>query len=141
MTVLVLCAFGSGAAAQTVYKCTSDGKVSYGERPCAAGTTAVVPSPTPGDPAAAAARLARQKAVLEEVDKQEQVRLVRLEKEMRERLKMQRADAAARKKCEHLRLKQRWAREDQARTGGQAGQVLSLKARRQAEALAVECPG
>nr|WP_229508040.1 DUF4124 domain-containing protein [Massilia sp. Dwa41.01b] len=95
MTVLVLCAFGSGAAAQTVYKCTSDGKVSYGERPCAAGTTAVVPSPTPGDPAAAAARLARQKAVLEEVDKQEQVRLVRLEKEMRERLKMQRADAAA----------------------------------------------
>ncbi|KQQ97569.1 hypothetical protein ASF77_06465 [Massilia sp. Leaf139] len=140
MTMLALCALVQSAAAQTVYKCTVDGKVSYREQPCAEGKTTplTVPPPPPGADKAAAASLARNKARLAAVEKERSAAAAR---EEREGERAARAEATARSKCDRLRLQQKWAQEDVARAGREATEAQQIKARRQAEALAVQCPG
>jgi hypothetical protein len=137
LAVFGLCALVQVAAAQPVYKCTVDGKVSYGEHPCAHGKTtelAVPPAPS-GEEAAAA--LERDKARLATLQKE---RTTVEAREDRERARLARAAEATRQKCERLRLQARWAEEDAARAGKAAAASARLKARRQAEALAVQCP-
>ena len=51
-----------------------------------------------------------------------------------------RAALALRKRCDKLRLQARWADEDLARSTDAAKAITRIKARRQAETLAVECP-
>jgi hypothetical protein len=138
-TILVLgmCALVQAAGAQTIYKCTTDGKVSYGEQPCTAGKTmqlAVPPAPS-GEQAAAA--LERDKARLAALQKE---RAAVNAREERDRERSARGAAATRQKCERLRLQVKWADEDAARAGKEAATAARLKARRQAEALAVQCP-
>jgi hypothetical protein len=137
MLVLGMCALVQAAGAQTIYKCTTDGKVSYGEHPCAAGkaTELAVPPAPSGEQAAAA--LARDKARLAALQKE---RAVVNTREERERERSARAAAATRQKCDRLRLQVKWADEDAARAGKEAAAATRLKARRQAEALAVQCP-
>ena len=137
LAVLSLCALAQAAAAQPVYKCTVGGKVSYGDHPCAQGKTtelAVPPAPS-GDEAAAA--LERDKARLAALQKQRSTLEAR---EERERARSARAAEATRQKCERLRLQVKWAGEDAARAAKAAAPGARLKARRQAEALAVQCP-
>jgi hypothetical protein len=137
MTALLLCALAPGAGAQTIYKCTVGGKVSYGEQPCADGkgnTLAVPPAP---DADAAAAQLKHDKARLAAFQKERAARETREEKEHE---RAARAAAATRQKCERLRLQGKWADEDAARAGKATAAAARLKARRQAEALAVQCP-
>jgi len=132
-----LCTLVQAAGAQTIYKCTADGKVSYGEQPCAAGkTTALAVPPAPSGKEAAEA-LARDKARLAALQKE---RAAISTREERERERSARAAAATRQKCERLRLQVKWAEEDAARAGKQAATAARLKSRRQAEALAVQCP-
>ena len=74
----------------------------------------------------------------------------RMQAEEGDRVRAARAAARQREKCERLRLKQKWAADDVARVEREAGGVARvergathsarLKAQRQAEALAVECP-
>jgi hypothetical protein len=140
MLVVGMCALVQAAGAQTIYKCTADGKVSYGEQPCAAGkTTALAVPPAPSGKEAAAA-LARDKARLAAL---QQGRASVDAREQRERERSARAAAATRQKCERLRLQVKWAEEDAA-PAGKAGKEATLaartRARRQAEALAVQCP-
>ncbi|MGX4640341.1 DUF4124 domain-containing protein [Massilia sp. SYSU DXS3249] len=138
MVVMAACLLAGNAAAQTVYKCTVDGKVSYGEQPCARGSTsALAVPPAPADAAAAAARLERDKARLAEL---QQGRAARIQAEERDGARAARAAQQQRQKCERLRLKQKWALDDVARSGREAPDAARLKAQRQAEALAVECP-
>jgi hypothetical protein len=128
MLVLGLCALVQAAGAQTIYKCTTNGKVSYGEQPCAAGkTTQLAVSPAPSGEQAAAA-LERDKA-----------RLAALQKE-RAAVLSGAPIPSMRQKCDRLRLQVKWADEDAARAGKEAATAARLKARRQAEALAVQCP-
>jgi hypothetical protein len=137
LAVFSLYLLAQAAAAQPVYKCTVDGKVSYGEHPCAHGRTtelAVPPAPS-GDEAAAA--LERDKARLAALQKERSTLEAR---EERERGRAARAAAATRQKCERLRLQASWAEEDAARAGKATSAAARLKARRQAEALAVQCP-
>jgi hypothetical protein len=137
MLVLGLCALVQAAGAQTIYKCTTNGKVSYGEQPCAAGNStqlAVPPAPS-GEQAAAA--LERDKARLAALQKE---RAAVNTREERDRERSARAAAATRQKCDRLRLQLKWAEEDAARAGKEAATAARLKARRQAEALAVQCP-
>jgi len=132
-----MCALVGTAAAQTVYKCTVDGKVSYGEQPCAVGKSselAVPPAPESKD---AAQALERDKARLAALQKERSVVAAR---EERENARAARTAAATRQKCERLRLQVKWAEEDAARAGKEASASARLKARRQAEALAVQCP-
>lgn len=131
---LAVCAL---APAQTIYKCSTGGKVTYGEQPCSAGKQATleVPPPPPPDPELKQ-RLARQKALAESLDKERRDAAAQAAKAAR--------PAAARAspqlaRCEKLRLQLKWAEEDLRKAAGPATEPLRLKAQRQAEAMAVEC--
>lgn len=138
MAGLMMCALAQGAAAQTIYKCTGGGKVSYGEQPCAGGkATALAPLPAPPDSAAAVASLERDKARLAALQQERGVAQARA---AREGERAARAAAVTRQKCERLRLQHKWAQEDVARAGKATAASARLKAKRQAEAMAVQCP-
>jgi hypothetical protein len=138
LAAVMLCALAQGAAAQTVYKCSVGGRVSYGEQPCADGKGSMLAAPPAPDAAAAAALLKQEKARLAALQKERATRETREEKESE---RAARAAAAAQRQCDRLRLQGKWAQEDAARAGKAAAAGARLKARRQAEALAVECPG
>jgi hypothetical protein len=134
---LAVCALCGTAAAQTVYKCTVNGKVAYGDLPCASGATVELAVPAAPAAAPAAAQLARARVASLELEK---VRLTRELRDEREQARLSRAAAARRQKCDRLRLRLKWANEDLARAAGPERDAARLKARRQAETLAVECP-
>lgn len=144
--VLAACALCQGALAQSVFKCTVDGKIEYGDRPCARGQVValnVPPAPGPG----AASPASRERAALLELEKmrlarelqQERAR-VSAEREARAEARERRAADSQRRRCGKLRLRQKWADEDRARLTGAALEQARIKARREAETLAVECP-
>jgi hypothetical protein len=136
--VVAACALWQAAAAQPIYKCSAAGKLSYGDQPCTRGETVelAVPAAPAGAPAALE-RGKRERATLAQIEK------LRLERELRaerEDARARRAAATQFHKCERLRLQRKWADEDLARSAGPATDKARLKARRRAEALAVECP-
>ncbi len=134
------CLLAGAASAATVYKCTEGGKVSYNDRPCGATAVVLAAPSTPGDPAATAEaieRIARERSLLQGIEKE---RAVRAEQEARQAAQAQRAAALERRRCDKLRLQRKWADEDIARAGRDDAERARLKARRQGEALAVECP-
>ena len=138
ISLLVLGALCHAAAAQTIYKCDSGGKLTYGDQPCTAGTASelavpAAPAPDPG----LQQRLKRQKAMVEQLDKE---RLASAALQERERARNARLGAARRQQCDRLRLRKKWADEDLARAGGKEAMPLRIKAQRQAEQLALECP-
>jgi hypothetical protein len=137
MTVLLLCALAPGAGAQTIYKCSVGGKTSYGEQPCGDGQARTLAVPPAPDASAATAQLKHEKARLAAFQKERAAREAREEKEHE---RAARAAATVRQKCERLRLQGKWAEEDAARAGKATAAAARLKAKRQAEALAVQCP-
>jgi hypothetical protein len=125
--------------AQTIYKCTTGGQISYGQAPCTSGhTVALDPVAAPATKAADHhTRVLRQQA--------EQLSGERHRREAKEERIEQRASAAAaraRDNCARLRLHKKWADEDAAlaRNKGQTKSQTGLKARRAAEKLALACP-
>ncbi|MEH6437435.1 DUF4124 domain-containing protein [Massilia sp. DD77] len=134
------CALCQPATAGKLYKCNEGGRTSYGDQPCRGATTELaVPEAPPPDPEAAA-RLERGRATLQQIDKE---RSARERIEEREAARARREALSARRRCDKLRLQGKWAEEDLRRSGGNGGAALEaarIKARRQAEALAVECP-
>ena len=134
---LLLCALAAGANAQTVYKCSAGGKVSYRDRPCSDGREAVLAPPPAPDTTAAAAVARQEKAHLRALQNERARRELR---EDRENERADRAAAAARRSCAHLRLQAKWADEDAARASKAGVAAARLRAKRQREALAVECP-
>lgn len=135
---LLACAASQLAGAQ-VYKCRSGGTVSYLDRPCpdGVGVTLSVPARPPSDIAQAKAAALRDREALLQVEK---IRLASELRVQREAEREQKAAQARRHKCDRLRLRHKWAEEDLARSTGPALEAARLKVRRQAEALAVECP-
>ena len=139
-TLVVLCAAAMTAHAQTVHKCTVDGKVSYSDQPCSDTAAAKAVLNVPAAPAAdpdAVKSLRQQK---KQADTLEKARLKRQEKDEREDAAAGRAAAAQRKKCDKLKLTKRWADEDARSATGKAADPARLKARRAGEAMALECP-
>jgi hypothetical protein len=142
---LVLATAAPAGAAQSVYKCSSGGKVSYGDRPCAGGTGMRLPPPdvgvTPPEASAVATRDARTLLALEKL------RIAREAAQEKDDARARQAEArsaraaqAGRKRCDKLRLRHKWAGEDLARAGAGAQDAARRKLHRQAEALALECP-
>lgn len=134
--ILLLLVLGAPpAGAQTVYKCTTDDKVSYGSAPCAdgAGVTLDVPAapaperPPPAPAKGQAERLAREGRQREAMD-------------ARARQRLERAAAARRKACAELRLRRRWADEDAALASDKRAAKARQQARRAADKLALACP-
>lgn len=148
--VVAACALCPPAAAQTIYKCTVDGKVSYADRPCPGGASIAVAAPAARPDTSVPAREAarRERETLLQMEKlrmtrelqMEKLRLARELQAERKQARAQKEADAQRRKCEKLRLQRKWAIEDAFRASGPAREAARRKARRDAEALAVECP-
>jgi len=138
LVAMAACMVAQGVSATTIYKCTVAGKIAYGDQPCAQGVGAelAVQAAPPVDKAAAD-KLAGDKLRLLALQKERAGNELR---EERERQRAAKAFNAQKQKCERLRLKQKWLDEDLGRARGEAVAGARLKAQRQAEALAVECP-
>ena len=130
------CAVFASASAQTIYKCTFEGKPSYGDRPCATGPSTVLAGAPAADPETAA-RLARQNALATQLTKRD---TARAKQEDAAAQRARRAAHVQHLKCAKLRLRQQWAQEDVRRASDKHVDNARLKARRQAEAMALECP-
>ncbi len=135
---LALVFFAGPGAAQTMYKCISAGKTSYGQTPCSSGTTLKLePPPAPAPP--------RTPATPRRIDALRlQADQLTRERHRREaddaRIEQRAASAAAKRRdnCERLRLHKKWADEDAAHARHQG--KAALTARRAAEKLALACP-
>jgi hypothetical protein len=145
MVMAAACALTLPALAQGVFKCTADGKIEYRDWPCVDGVALKVPAAP--SPATAQQDAARDRQALLELEKLRATQELRAERqrasagrEARAEAREQRAEDSQRKRCARLRLKQKWSSEDRERLSGHASDTASLKARRQAEELAVECP-
>lgn len=137
LAIATACIVCQWAAAGAVYKCHEGGRVSYADRPCpGAGAELALRATPPPDPETQA-RLGRAHDMAREIDR------LRAEENLREERAAEgarRAALALRKRCDKLRLQRQWLEEDLARTRGDAKESARIKARRQAETVAVECP-
>jgi hypothetical protein len=134
---LAACALCQAAAAQAIYKCSVDGKISYGDQPCTSGQSIELAVPKAPAPQPALAQAERARTSMLQLEK---LRLARELAEQREQARAARVFATHRQKCNRLRLQRKWADEDLARANGARMEAARIKARRQAESLAVECP-
>ncbi|WP_082616128.1 DUF4124 domain-containing protein [Massilia sp. Root418] len=135
--LLMLCAATPQAGAQTIHKCTLDGKVTYTEQPCAGGTVIAVPNaPAPASDKSAAAEL---KSAKKQADALEKDRHKREAASEREDAAANRAAAARHQKCDKLRLDKKWADEDLRRAQPQHEERARIKAQRAAEKLNLSC--
>lgn len=125
------------APALALYKCGSDGKITYSDLPCTNGKTldtlAASAAAEPGD---SQQRLAADKA---EAHRLEQARHQREDKEERAQHQAARAAASQHKKCQSLALHQRWAQEDARQAAGKSAEKARIKARRSAEKYELSC--
>ena len=128
------------AQAQTVHKCTVDGKISYSDQPCPAGAAAQAVLDVQAAPAADPDAIKAVRQQKKQADTLEKSRLKRQEKDDREDAKASQAAAVQRKKCGKLKLNKQWADEDARRATGAAAEPARLKAKRAGEAMALECP-
>jgi hypothetical protein len=131
----------------TIFKCTVDGRISYGDTPCASGTSVELNVPSAPPPSienrAALAMDKKRLAELEARRERENARAAAEDRAAeREQRRMDRTAAQQQKKCASLQLAHRWAVEDAGRIMNSASRAAELarnKARRSAEKLAVEC--
>jgi len=134
---LALFLLSQSATAGTIYKCLEGGKPHYSDHPCGKSAVALkVEGPASPDPEMLA-RLERERSLVQGIEGE---RAAREEQEARAAVRAQRAAAGLKRRCDKLRLQNRWALEDSARAGRDEVEKARIKARRQAEALALECP-
>lgn len=139
-TLLLTLLLAAGqAGAQTIYKCSAGGTISYGDAPCADGASVQLPAlALPGPDRSA--ELATLKA---RADQLERARHQREAVDARAQRRADRAASAHRNKCAQLALRRTWAAEDATATGranGRAADQATRKARRAAEQLRLTCP-
>lgn len=133
LCVAALCA---AAPALAVYKCESEGRITYGDTPCPGGKIleTVVPSSTDAD---AADRIAaREKKTLASAEKERHKREAAEERSLKT---ANRAAAAKQKKCDGFARRQKRA-DDVVRTSvGKSNERARLNARRIAEDYEAAC--
>jgi hypothetical protein len=136
------CLLSAAVQAQSVYKCTLEGKTSYSDRPCAEGASKALPPPPAGiSPADTMGPQGGDARTLLALEKARIAREKEAAKQEAAQAKQDRAFQAKRQKCDRLRLRHKWTEDDLARSvHGPKQEAARLKARRQREALAVECP-
>ncbi len=127
----------ASASAQTIHKCVVDGKPSYGDRPCTGGVASELVVTTPAADPAMPERLARQHALAQQLTLRDMLEDAAARQEQQ---RARRAAASQKTKCDRLRLRQQWAREDVRTAPKKSSAAAERKARRQGEALALECP-
>ena len=132
------------AQAQSVYKCTLDGKITYSDTPCASdaatsSTLAVPVAPAAtSTPASDLARLKKESAAIEKERRKAAQREAREAERAAER-ETKRA-AVQRKRCAKLALTKQWAEEDARRATSANIDKATLRAKRAGETMQLECP-
>nr|WP_314623861.1 DUF4124 domain-containing protein [uncultured Noviherbaspirillum sp.] len=130
--------------AAAVYKCESQGHVTYADMPCGPKQTAM-PSlpflPPPADAAGAREQAANERRQLAAIAKSREAERVASEREQW-RQKSDKAGLAHQRKCASLALEKKWSAEDAGslpHTVSEKTQGLKKAARRKAERHAAEC--
>jgi hypothetical protein len=145
LAAAMLCAPGARAAG-TVYKCRVDGKLSYSDRPCPSGQSQALPPAPAGIPVGDTAGVATgDSRTLLDLEK------ARTERAKQEAIENRESRAQARaghvrvrqlERCQKLQLQHKWLEEDLAKAQTPSKQAAArTKLKRQAETMAVECPG
>lgn len=129
----------SASHAQTVHKCTVDGKVTYTEQPCQAGSASVIA--VPEAPAANPDAAADLKRMRKEANTLERERHRREALDERAQQQAARAAQARNKQCAKLRLEKKWADDDVRGALVHNLERAKTRAQRAADRLALECPG
>ena len=133
---LLLClTLSVSAPALAVYKCESDGKVSYSDLPCDDAKPLDVDTRSP-DASDASRKLAQEKNKLKKLEHE---RHKREAAEQRELKNASRKSAARHKKCNTYLRRLKWANEDVAASTGRANEKAKRKARRITEEYEAEC--
>ena len=135
ISILLLAAACANASAQSLYKCTVKGKVSYSGEPCKEGQSKAiaVPAKPEADPALAD-ELQRQKVALTNLEKARGVR-----EAQEQRRQVDRSAIVHEQRCAKLRLDQQAADANAERAPGHLKAALRDQAQHLAEALASEC--
>ena len=137
LKLLFLAMLCSGASAQTLYKCSVGGKITYSGKPCAGKVTAIEVPPAPPPNPDAANDLARDKTESARLQKQRQAREAQ---EQRDQAVLDRTAGARAQRCAKLRLQKKWAEEEAGKAVGAKREAAQEKAGKQAELMALECP-
>lgn len=137
LRVLVLALLCSTASAQTLYKCSVGGKITYSGKPCAGTVTQIEVPAAPAPNPEAARDLARDKTLSAKLQKERQAREAQ---QQRDDDVLARTSGARAQRCAKLRLQKKWADEAAGKAVGPNREAAQEKARKQAEAMALECP-
>jgi hypothetical protein len=129
------------APAFAIYKCESNGQVTYGDAACRGSKALSLENSIDTEVRAsnvvnAKEQLAREK---KEVTRLEKERHKREAAEEKEQTKIAKSDAVKRKRCSTLALRKKWADEDGAAATGKSREKAQRKARRAAETHQAEC--
>jgi hypothetical protein len=135
----LLIAFSAPALA--VYKCETNGKVSYGDEPCPGGKTpelseALMSGPPPNNARGQKQQLSRDKNELRRIENERRRREAREEQERRTAA---RAHVSHQRKCVTLALRKKTADENAALAAGKTAARSRHKARHAAETYEAEC--
>jgi hypothetical protein len=140
LRIVLLCLLASVAApALAIFKCESNGRVTYGDAPCPGGKTVNIDSTAPINANAAAVaerQTAQEKTSLKRLENERHKREAREEKESQ---RVAHTAAAKQKKCSLLARRKKWADADAATATGKSSEKAKLKARRVAEQLDADC--
>ena len=129
----------NAAAAQNVYKCTVDGKISYSDVPCPAGAAASSMLAVPNAPADAPASAGHLQQLQNESAALQRSRQKIEEREARESERAARTTAVQRKRCGKLALTKQWADDDARRATDANADKARLRAKRAGESHTLEC--
>jgi hypothetical protein len=129
------------APALAIYKCESNGKVTYSDEACRGGKVIELPEPTgktllSSDAASARRQVAHEKS---EVKRLENERHKREAAEDKQQQRVARLHAVKQKKCASLAMRQKWSEEDAAAAIGKSAGKAKRRARRKAEQYENEC--
>ncbi|NHZ92334.1 DUF4124 domain-containing protein [Massilia sp. CCM 8733] len=145
LTILGLLALCGAASADTIYKCTAGGKITYSGAPCTEGrATALDAMPAPAGADADAARtLERQKAMLATLQKERASSDARQAKAAQEATHINRVSAGRQADCARMRQKQQKEQKrlaaEAAKVGGQGKIERDLDAEAMAKAVDAAC--
>ena len=127
--------------AMAVYKCASQGRITYTDIPCGPTQTMLPPAPVAADAAAAKQQAASERRQLAAIEKTMKTEHLASEREGRRR-KPDKTEMAHKKKCIQLGLERKWSAEDAdaaPHTVSTKTHDLKKTARRKAERYEAEC--
>ncbi|NHZ32596.1 DUF4124 domain-containing protein [Massilia rubra] len=122
LTILGLLALCGAAHADSIYKCSVGGKITYSSAPCTAGraTELETTPPATGAQADAASTLERQKAVLAARDKERTASTARQTQAAHDAAHINRVSAGRQAECARMQQRQK---KDQKRLAAEAAKV------------------